>query len=225
MCRSVGFLAVALLVAGVGESWGAAGVTLKAGTLGVGADVTIGLTEQLNVRVGGSYFSYTFRNLADDGKGEVSNVEDLDAKVDLQSASLLLDLHPWKSPFRITGGVIIHNNEFSATADTGQRVEIGDRVYTVSDTKGTVTFENEIAPYVGIGYGNAVRDDSRWHFALDIGVVFHGKPQVDLIATANDPFVQAFLDRDIERQIAESESDLKDFTMYPVFSVGISYRF
>jgi len=201
------------------------GVTVKGGTLGVGGELTVGLSEMLNVRVGGNYFTYTFDNVADDREGVVTEIDELDLEVDLQSVSLLLDLHPWNTPFRITGGVIFHNNEFAVTTDYAQRVEVGDRVYTVDNIRGTLTFENEVAPYIGIGYGNVVSEDSRWHLALDIGIMFHGDPQVDLSATANDPLLQSVLDWDIEQEIVEAEADTEDFTMYPVVSVGLSYRF
>jgi len=229
MRRLVGCcFAVGLLVVSVGVSRGEVGLTLKAGTLGIGADLTVGLFEQLNVRIGGNYFTYTMEDFAsgemDDDEG-INEIEEVDAELNLQSVALLVDLHPWKTPVRITGGVIFHNNEVAASDDTVQRVEVSGREYTVSDIRAAVTFENEVAPYIGIGYGNAVRDDSRWHFALDVGAMFHGEPQIDLSATASDPLLQALLDSDIEQEIAEAEVDMGDFTIYPVASVGLSYRF
>lgn len=81
-----------------------------------------------------------------------------------------------------------------------------------------------MAPYVGIGWGNAFGRSRRWGFVTDLGVAFTGSPDVALSATgtlASDPGFRA----DLAREEADLEDDLEDFKIYPVFSANLYFRF
>ncbi len=93
---------------------------------------------------------------------------------------------------------------------------------------------NSIAPYLGVGWGNAVKKGSQWRFSLDAGVLFQGSPEakfttsgtVDAGAGAgaisvNDPLFQ----NDIDKEEQNLNDELKDFKALPVISLGTSYRF
>jgi len=105
--------------------------------------------------------------------------------------------------------------------------KIGDIEYTpeqIGELSGSVRFNNW-APYIGLGYGNAVLDaDKTWGFVFDIGVMWQGSPSIALSANgtlADNPIFQ--------QNLAKQENDIQDdadvFRIYPVLSFGISYQF
>jgi hypothetical protein len=207
---------------------GGVGLGLKVGTLGVGVEGTVGLSQRTHLRLGGNALSVDLSSFAededDDEDVEGSTAEDIDFELDLETFAALIDFHPWDSGFRITAGAILNNNEITMSAGLNESVEIGDREYTVSSLDGSVAF-SEVAPYVGIGYGNALDENGRWTVAFDLGVMFHGSPEIELTATASDPSLQDALNADIATEIADIEDDTDSFSYYPVLSLGLAFRF
>jgi len=55
---------------------------------------------------------------------------------------------------------MINNNEVGMSADVSESIEIGDKEYAITSLAGAVTF-GSFAPYLGIGYGNAVDEAGR----------------------------------------------------------------
>lgn len=202
------------------EDGGVAGFSLKIGTLGYGVDFTLGLASEINTRLGLNMFSYE-PDVGDDEEDE--GPEDIEVELDWQTIPILLDWHPWAENFRFSLGAVVNNNEVVLTADIGEEVEINDRSYVISDLQGKVTFD-PVAPYLGIGWGNA-RRAGPVKFAFDLGVMFQGAPQVELTATAASAGQQTQLQADLDAEKAELEDDLDAFTMYPVISFGISFVF
>ncbi len=203
---------------------GGIAVGVKAGTSGFGGEVTVGLTPAFNARASYNGYNYT---------GSTSqNAINYDYKLSLGSVPVLLDWYPFEnSGFRLSPGVIFNNNKVSATgtaAVTGSTIEINHVKYSTSQIgslNGNVDF-NKTAPYVGLGWGNAVGNkDSGLSFVFDLGVMFQGTPKVALNASnptiQNDPTFQANLNKEI--------ADLKDktdkFQYYPVVSIGLAYKF
>lgn len=222
------FLFAVVIVAGVlglaaTSALADVGATLKVGTLGVGADVTTRIAERVNVRANLNYFGYSTSITGDEGE-DGSGGETVQPSLQLLTLGALLDWHPWAQGFRLSAGLYLNMNKMDMTADLSDTVEFNDREYTLSDVGGTVDF-NSLAPYLGLGYGNAVGANGRWHFSFDLGVIFQGSPQVDLRATASDPALQVQLDADIAEEERQIEDDLGFFTIYPVISFGVSYRF
>jgi hypothetical protein len=193
---------------------------LKASTLGAGAEVTLGLTSSLNFRTGANIFSYG----AATNKGGNPITYDLH----LLSFPAFLDWFPLRdeSGFRISSGLIINRNKFTANADTAASYDIGGVIYPadqVGTLSGNVKFNN-FAPYIGIGWGNPFTTDSRLSFSFDLGVAFQGVPQVSLAASgpiASDPKFQT----DLQRESNDIKNEIDAFKFYPVVSAGIAYRF
>jgi hypothetical protein len=193
---------------------------LKASTLGAGAEVTLSLTSELNLRSGLYAFSYN----ASTHKSGIPIAYDLK----LRSLPVLLDWFPLDdgSGFRISSGIILNNNKYLANAEPADSYDIGGVVYQadqVGKMNGDVTFST-IAPYVGIGWGNPFTAESRLSFSFDLGIAFQGKPDVSMVAdgpVAADPAFQ--------ENLRQEENDIKNeidiFKYYPVISAGIAYRF
>jgi hypothetical protein len=189
---------------------------MKVGTLGAGLEATVGANDYLGVRVGANMMNAGSTFERDEG--------DVEADLEWLTYAGLLDWHMFGGGFRVTGGCLINKNQLKLKANLTDSVELDGQEYYLSDLRGQVTF-NELAPYVGFGYGNAVAKDGRWHFSCDFGVMFQGEPQVDAQATASDPALQPYVDEALSKEVADIQDDASAFKYYPVISVGVSYRF
>ena len=195
------------------------GLAVKVGTTGPGLEATIGILEWLNLRAGGYYFRVRHG-------GTVQDVE-YDFDVKLASVPLLVDLHPFENEFRITGGAVYNRNMADLDGTPNTDTKIGDHTYTpeeIGELSGSIRF-NLFAPYIGLGYGNAVLDaDKTWGFVFDIGIMWQGTPSINLSSDgtkAGDPTFQS----DLDRQKNDIQDKADYFRIYPVLSFGISYQF
>jgi hypothetical protein len=205
----------------LGQQAPALGVTLKAGTPGIGGDVTIGLHPKFNTRLGVNAFWY---GLSDSETNDEGVTVDLQADLEWLTIPIMLDWHPWESGMRVSLGAMINKNNIALSGDSTS-VEFNEVDYVLRDgVEGEVTF-NTFSPYLGIGYGNAADTSGHWHFACDLGVMFQGAPQIEMNAVSAIPFLQAALDADLDKEVEELEDEFEDFTMYPVVSFGVSYTF
>lgn len=195
------------------------GLAAKVGTLGPGLEATIGIVECLNLRAGGYYFRVRHG-------GSVRDVE-FDFDIKLASVPLMADWHPFENEFRITGGVVYNRNMADLDGTPNKITKIGDNEYTpeqIGELSGSVRFNNW-APYIGLGYGNAVLDaDKTWGFVFDIGIMWQDSPSVALSANGimkDDPTFQ----QDLAMEESDIQGDADVFRIYPVLSFGISYQF
>jgi hypothetical protein len=217
--KALAFGLAGIAMAATGFAQGIA-VAPKVGTTGAGVDVTIGLSRSINLRLGGQ--GYT--------RSETRREQEIEYDADLQllSGQLLLDLHPGGRGFRLSAGVVVNANEVTAVSTENTTYTINGTVYPVGlvgRLRSTVETE-KIAPYLGIGWGNAVAPGSRWRLALDVGAFYQGEPEVTLVAQPIIPILlpSGFLE-DLEAERREIEEDVSDYTVYPVISLGVSYRF
>ncbi|EHQ53348.1 outer membrane protein domain-containing protein [Ectothiorhodospira sp. PHS-1] len=120
----------------------------------------------------------------------------------------------------MSAGAYHNGNELKGKADGS--LDIGDNTYDAS-LDATIDWRS-FAPYVGIGYGNAIRG-SRWSFAMDAGVMFTGSPDVRLRGQVSDPALEDAFNDDLKREEDSLKDELKDVKYWPVLSLGVSYRF
>lgn len=179
----------------------AAGIGLRAGTTGVGADFGWGIAPTLGGRLGVSGMSFS----TDVDTSDVN----YDAKVKLANFNAFLDWSP-AGPFRITAGLIANDNKVDITGTPRNATFAGNTV------SGTIEPQHKVAPYLGIGYGNV------WtagvNFYLDLGVMFQGTPQVSLNCA---PAIAAQCAAEEERV----RDEVKRFKYYPVLNLGITIGF
>ncbi len=214
------------LVMGAEAAWGDSGLSLKVGTPGIGMDLTLGLGEKVNVRLSGNYFSYTYDDYEFDEDDEDIDevVDEIEVTLDLMSLGALLDWHPWGGGFRLSAGAFYNGNEASLTVTAGDTIEIDDEDYEVQSLDGQVNFDS-FAPYAGIGWGNAAKEGSHWHFVFDLGVMLQGSANVSLTATATDGSRQSQLNAALANEADELEDEVEDYTLYPVLTLGLGYTF
>jgi hypothetical protein len=200
---------------------------LKAGTLGGGVELTTGLGNQVEVRIGANAFNYSERR-------EASDIE-YDAEARARTATGLLDWHPGARAFRLTGGVIYNNStiEGRSLPPASGAYNIGGipvPVNLVGTLDGTIDFD-PVSPYAGIGWGNSLRTTRRLGVSFDLGVVFLGggdvtlTPRIPAGSPLNDPIARAILQVQLDREAEDIENDLQDYDYYPVLSLGLTYRF
>ncbi len=190
------------------------GASVKLGTTGFGGDITTGLTERFNARFGINMF--LLRIYFEDER----ELENITAEIKLQTLPLLLDWHPFVSDFRLSAGMVLNFNRVTVSADPRAVIEINEEEYRLDKLSGEMKF-NQISPYFGIGYGNAALGEGRLAFSFDLGLMYHGVPDVDAKATASNPALQFSLERDLDAEIEDFRDDVSAFRFYPVLSFGL----
>ena len=214
-----------LTLTGTNTAFAAAGdvqVAVKGGTLGIGAEIGIGLTDSLVLRGGANYLKFNFDSTIDQ--------VDYNMEPELKNGSLLLDWHPFANGFRLTGGIYLNDNEIHVDG-TYRKDLVPDqyRQYAhltdLAHVKGTVDF-NTVAPYAGLGW-ESNHGKKGWGVAFDLGVMFQGEPKVsdlhveDPYGLNTYPEVSEFLGR----QKKAIEDDVSEFQYYPVASLTLKYNF
>lgn len=210
----LGVAAAALAMFGMPGAASAETVSLaaKVGTTGLGLEAGFRVTDSINLRLG--YYSFDYgTDLEEEGI-------EYDGDLRLRNAALFADWHPFRGLFRLSSGVVQTGNEFIGSAE--DELVVGDNTYEGS-LEATVDWDG-MAPYLGIGLGNAMRG-GRWSFSLDLGVMFTGSPGVRLDGEVNDPSLEDAFREDLEREEAALREELSDAKYYPVLSVGVAYRF
>jgi hypothetical protein len=191
------------------------GVGVKAGTLGIGVDGTWKVNDWFAVRGTLNQYDYSRRMTESDNT--------YDGTLKLGAFGVLADFFPAKGNFRLTAGLAKNRNKIELVdkPTAGTTVDIGDTTYdasVVGTLRGSVGF-NSTAPYVGIGYGNAARGPGRVRFVLDVGVLLQGSGKVSLAASGTG--VSA---ADLRKEESKVEDDIKNFKIWPVIALGISFR-
>lgn len=209
------------------------GITGSFGSNGAGVHLTFPLKSNLNARIGANAGSYSF-----DGS---TNTASYTVKAHAETYDALLDFYPVANAFRVTGGMVYNNNRLDLQARSNINGNFGfnGNTYTVADA-GTVNGKadfKKFAPYVGIGFGNAI-GKSKWSFSADLGVMFQGRARTSLTNTGctldtmswNSPFSSGagLCDRlaaDLSTENSKLQAKVGDYKILPVAYVGISYKF
>lgn len=218
--RMILTILVAMLFSGLTASAdpGRIAIAARTGTLGLGGDLMVNILSDLNLRLGIGAFSFSH----DDDFSDI----DYDFDLDLLTYPITLDWHPFEGDFHISGGIVINKTEVSLDSTYSGSVVINDTRYTAAEVgvlSGDLTFD-DIAPYVGIGWGNAFGKDRRWGFVTDLGVAFIGSPDVKLSTTGTLATTGSFL-ADLAAEEDDLQNDVDDFKIYPVFSANLYFRF
>ena len=155
-----------------------------------------------------------------------------DLDMDNNLTYLNAEIRPWANWFYMAAGVGYIDNDYGLEGRTGADGTItvdGNRYQTVGGTTGRVTgdlsYKNNIAPYVGIGFSPAITN--RWGVFGEIGAYYNGNPTVNLTSTSNftplDPSAP-----DIDTALRNEEREIRNDNKYewlPVAKLGVSFRF
>jgi len=210
------------------------GMGAKVGTLGIGFEGAVGVTENSNVRVGVNFFNFN-HDFDNDGIT-------LAAHLKLRSVMTQFDWFPTGGGFRVSPGLMIYNGnrvEANAFVPAGEQFTLGNETLMSNASNpvnggAKISFE-KVAPAITIGWGNIARGERRWTIPVELGVVFSRAPKATLSLggsaclpngtncrnVATEPQLQA----DVLQQQADVNDSLDVLKMIPVFSFGFGYRF
>lgn len=197
------------------------GIGAHAGTQGFGGHLTYDINEKLYLRGEFNLFSFTEEDL---------ELDDIiyDGELDLSSFGVTLNYVPWESGFRVSAGLFSLDNTVSIDANAAdQELTIGDTVFDTGGLNdrafGEAGFDT-IAPYVGIGVDLEFGRRDQWAFSVDLGVLFVGEPDVDF-RVEGTAIEAAITEADIQAEEDSISDDIEAFQFYPVFKIGLTYRF
>lgn len=157
-------------------------------TMGPGIQITTNLAEHFNLRASGNGFHYA-TNFTDSGFNA-------NAKLNLVSAGVAVDVYPFHTGFRVSPGVLVlNNNRISANsfAAGGTSFTFNDVTYysanvnaatgaTPLNANGSLGLNsNKPAFTLTAGWGNTIpRRGGHWSFPAEAGVAFIGEPAVNV---------------------------------------------
>jgi hypothetical protein len=186
----------------------AAGIGVRAGTTGIGADVGFNVAPAIDARVG--YSALTWSKDIDTSNATYKG----DLK--LSNLNALLDFHPLGPVFRLTGGIILNDNKYDATG----RPNSGP-----GSINAQVKTGNRAAPYLGVGWGNVA--GAGVNFYADLGLMFMGSPKATLSADCSG--LSASQCSTLQSQAASEQGALEDklhrYKAFPVLSIGVTIGF
>ena len=216
-------LAVAALL--VSAAAGAqVGVTADLGSTGAGFHLVVPMETYLNGRFGVNAFHHDFNR--------TTNGVDYDIKGKLQTFDILFDWYLREgSSFHLTGGLVYNGNKFDATANPNQlgKFTLNGNTYSAADVgilSGRIEYR-KAAPYLGIGWGNALAPARKWNVSADLGMFYQGKPNVQLasIGCTVSNAVCGALAKDVAAERVRLQDDADELKVYPVVRVSLGYRF
>jgi hypothetical protein len=190
-------------VAAQGIAFGA-----RVGTLGLGGEVAIQLTERLVVR-GGMGITPLEPGVS---------FGDVDVKLKMPTVYL-------NDAVRLGGGVLFRRRDPEVTGSFSAAQDIGGTSFTPQEI-GTLTgviVSNRKAPYVLLGFGRHTAPGVG--LFLDLGFAFMGDPTVQLgardgtLSDTVDPLMSA-----LQQEAADFESDMRGYLRFwPILSLGIRF--
>ncbi len=217
----LGFILVIILLAAApaGATFSELAIGAKVGTLGLGSEVTTDLIPRVNLRGSLQWLDFSYE----------TDIEGVNYDLDLSFLHPLVmaDWYVFGGSFRLSGGVLFDGTDICLDATVADQVEIGGHTYSRDDLRGIrgeAEF-NPIAPYVGIGWGNALSRKHRWGLTMDLGVAFVGSPDVTLSPLNVDPALAAQVRGDLDEEERDIEDELRNFRFYPVLALTLYFRF
>lgn len=196
------------------------GISVRAGTLGVGGELSIRPSKYLGLRAGGHYFTTT----------RTATIEGIAYQLTpkLQNGTAILDLHPFGGSFHLSGGMVFNRNEGAVAAQLTGPITIGPQTYQpaeVGELTGLVRYQDRYAPYAGLGFGGR----GRVSFLFDLGVVFSGFPQVSLQGGSSlTGTAKTIFDQNVQQEVNEIQTEIESrsyFKYTPVVSFGLRVGF
>ncbi len=196
------------------------GISIRAGTLGAGGELSIRPSRYLGLRLGGNYL--TFKRSA-----TIQGI-DYDITPKFESGTAIVELHPFGGSFHLAGGMMWNANKGTVSARLGGPITVGSQTYQPADIgslRGLVNYQKKYVPYAGLGFSGR----SRISLLLDLGLVFSGYPTVSLTGTTNltGP-AQAIFDQNVRQEVQNIQDDItsRSYLKYhPVVSMGLRVGF
>ena len=217
-------LAALIAVALPTTAFGQIGVGARAGTIGFGGEVSVGIGSRLGIR-GGIGF------LPSDISATLDGIDyTLEPPSNIWSVGV--DLYPTGGGFRISAG-IVNRKQFAASATETGQTEIGDQTYNGEVTiNGTLQNERETAPYALIGFGKTFSPGIG--LFVDLGVAQMGEADIQLTGSCKvngtkqdcpSQNGQSF-QQSLDQEARQAEEDAGTFLKWhPIIQIGLKIGF
>lgn len=191
------------------------GIAARAGTLGIGGEVAIGVGSALQIRGGIGTTKYEYTGKFDDKDWTVNTPPTVwNAGVDLFIGG----------GFHISGGVLNRKKFDFAYTQTGSQT-VGNTTYNGTvNIVGEMTNEKETAPYAGIGFGRTSKRG--FGLTLDLGAALMGDGTLTITQSScklsNGSNCPGNFSSDVEVQRQKVQDDFGGYLKYhPILSVGL----
>lgn len=217
-----------------------AGLTL--GTDGIGIEVAAPITNYAAVRAGFAFWpkiKYSEKvnyksDLYPSGDPRNDMTTRVQGKLNMFDGKVLFDAYPFgtRNSFHVTVGAYFGSSEIIklTNLDPIERkdhlsgIEVGDYLIHEND-EGFINANvkvNGFKPYVGVGFGRAV-PKKRVGVAMDLGVMFHGKPSVNAFSPDDDKWVKV-TSGDTGTEDNGIIDKICKVTVFPVLNIRITGR-
>lgn len=201
-----------------------ASVRAEVGTLGYGAAVSYNVNSKVALTAGynGGDISWT------DGL----SVSDKEYEMEMKNNNVYLnaEIRPFANPFYVAAGVGYIDAEYKATerlTNTNDVVKIDGRNYHAPTGTGSftgqVSYDNKIAPYVGLGFAPATT--SRFGAFGEVGAYYVGNPDAKFNSDGLVEVGGTATGADAAAQEENSFRNDDKHAWLPVAKLGVSYRF
>lgn len=207
------------------------GVALKAGINGVGIDLSVGLTETVNLRL-------TVAGVDIDDEDETVTVgdtveADIDGELDFDygANAVLIDWHVFNGGFRVTAGMLKNNGEADFDGTLLGAFEYDGIIVAPGDLEngaigGELDLGDSYQPYIGVGWGRGAGGDGGFSFSLDVGVaVLETDVSLDAALASGSSLSDSELRAALDEAERDAEDELDDYEFWPVIALGVNYAF
>ncbi|PKP52235.1 MAG: hypothetical protein CVT92_09890 [Bacteroidetes bacterium HGW-Bacteroidetes-1] len=190
---------------------------IKANSMGFGGELIFQVNPKFNLRLGGSYFTYTMdfgsiKELSENVNGESS--------VNTGGISLLGNYHLSKNFFLSIGG-IYNLFEGSIFGIPKNSITVGNIEVEPEDV-GRLDINIKpgmlVSPYAGLGFGRTISKNKVVSFAVEIGATYWDAPKVSFTTTG------MLTPTSSPEQQKQLEENMSWFTIYPLVSFQIGFR-
>lgn len=137
-------------------------------------------------------------------------------------------IRPWANWFYMAAGAAYIDNDYDLDrrVSANRNFSVNGKDFTADNggvrINGQMTYDNDIAPYVGIGFSPAI--NNRWGVFGEIGAYYTGNPTVTLRGTGNVEARQDEFEKAIEDEANKIAND-DEYAWLPVAKLGLSFRF
>lgn len=165
--------------------------------------------------------------------GDISWSDDLsvdgvkyDVDMDNKLAYLNAEVRPWGASNNMwaqgvymAAGVGYVDSEYGLKSQTRSgTIEIDDQPTGFTSVNGKVSYDNDIAPYLGLGF--APKFNKNWGVFGEVGAYYTGNPQATLTGSGSTNPADYALLAEHERNIEQDD----EYEWLPVGKVGVSYH-
>jgi hypothetical protein len=202
-----------------------ASVRIEAGTTGYGGAVSYGVSPKVGVSIGYNEGELGY-------SGDIGNKDvDWDTDFDMKNGYITGTYRPFSGNFGLDFGTYYQDNEIRAKADPKAggtyRINNSDFVSPTGATtvSGSVTFQNEFAPFVGMSYSPSITE--RFGLFGQLGVLWQGKPTANL-KTNNPLLLSTDGTQNLGQALAAEKANIESDSQYeflPVAKLGLQIRF